>query len=99
MKMDRFVKIMLVLIAGLLVLNFAKNDNSVLRHIPTLETPVEASTPSFIQVGKRYTFGLTVNGYTQVSATVASVDREGWVQQNTGDWINMDFVATLKEVK
>jgi hypothetical protein len=101
MKIDRFMKAVLVIIVGLLILNYLKDGNSSLKHIPSFEAEVSADgAPSFIQVGKTYNFGMnTPNGFVQTQARVSAIDNNGWVQQASGEWMNLSYVLTVKEIK
>src|SRR5947209_234315 len=68
MKIDRFVKLMLVLIALLLALNCTKDLNL---------SSEAAALPSFIQVGKAYNF----SGF---HATVLEIQSSGWLKTDAG---------------
>lgn len=68
MKTDRFAKVMLVIIAGLLLLNCFK-DNGEESSIFS-GTKVEASVPTFIQVGKSYNF------YRGSDEKIIAIDKE-----------------------
>ena len=105
MKVDGFIKAMLVIIAGLLFLNFLstlsfKASNTAdynASTIPFLEGSVTASaSPSFIQVGKKYSF----QSYLTIQATVAEIDKEsGWIKSTSNDWINLNSITIVTEKK
>jgi predicted extracellular nuclease len=107
MKIDRFVKAMLVLIALLLALNCAKDltrssnsrggssnpaansasSSNMASSKPSDETPgpsifeteVEAaSAPTFLQIGKTYTFMQGSGGRTDVE--VLEIQSTGWIK-------------------
>lgn len=93
MKIDRFVKVMLVIIAVLLGLNCVK-DNGSGSSIPFIETKAKATVPAVIQVGKSYGF----RGLGQVK--IKSIDKEsGWIQGEDGIWYNIALVGTFGEAK
>ncbi len=107
MKADRFVKIMLVVIAGLLFLNCFKGDGGKTISIPFLESStVKAAPPAFIQVGKFYEFQLgilVVDG--RVRGKVEKIDENGWlyIQHYSNDkweghsWLNINRVLSCFE--
>ncbi len=87
MKIDRFVKVMLVLIAMLLALNCAKN----------LSPSSEAAAPSFLQVGKKYV-GSGGGGYT--TFTIVEIQNTGWIKAK-GDvgqeiWVNPSALSFIQ---
>lgn len=89
MKIDRFVKVMLVIIAGLLFLNCFNNGPDI------LSRKAKAVIPGFMETGKTYSCGGVGPGYLY---TVISVDKDsGWIRAKTksngigGDseqWVN-----------
>ncbi|MEK6287561.1 MAG: hypothetical protein AABO57_17600 [Acidobacteriota bacterium] len=93
MKIDRFVRVMLVLVALLLALNCATNFNN------SSDSTVEAAPPpSFLQVGKTYTSGAMAFRVTEVSNT-------GWVTAEaqspttgrlTTMWINSNVLPYIE---
>lgn len=102
MKTDRFVKIMLVIIAGLLVLNCFKDNGSDGISIPFLETEVNASVPAFIQKDKTYICSSDIQPL--VSAKVLQIDsNSGWIEINspsTGNtWVNSNSLSNCRESK
>jgi hypothetical protein len=71
MKIDRFVRVMLVLMVTLFVWNCAKD----------IKSPVEAAVPlSFLQVGKSYTGRCPVPPTYAVSFKVLEVQNNGWAK-------------------
>ena len=91
MKTDRFVKVMLVIIAGLLLLNCFK-DNGGGVSVPFMETKAKASVPAFLEVGKSY--GCLLQGADPnlfKAPRIVNIDKEsGWIEVE-GDkrfWIN-----------
>ena len=105
MKVDRCVKIMLVVIAGLLLLNCVKdlpilnsNSNSAnstnSTSTPFLEIPVKASVlPAFIQKGKVYNFVYShygQNGYPDIDkGKVLEIDKDS-------GWLYIEFYESNK---
>jgi hypothetical protein len=83
--MDRFVKVMLVLIALLLAVNFAKDLNS---------SSEAAAPPSFLQVGKSYKF----TGSYNLEGEIMEIQNTGWVKikQSYGIlWVNTNVSFTI----
>ena len=74
---DRFVKVMLVIIAGLLLLNCFKSSDSGGISIPFLETKAKASIPQFVQVGKF----INCAGGPSFDQKITKIDVEsGWLE-------------------
>ncbi len=96
MKTDRFVKAMLVIIAGLLFLNCIDNGSVI--------SPTKASTPAFLQVGKTYNCSGVGAGYEY---TIISTDKEsGWIrakaksngiQPDSESWVNTSLLNHCSE--
>lgn len=87
MKIDRFVKVMLVLIALLLALNCAK----------VLNSPSEAAAPpAFLQVGKSYVFQ-TQGGNAM---EVLDIQNTGWIKAKSYDgsvyWVNTNVCDSIR---
>ena len=85
MKTDRFVKVMLVIIAGLLLLNFFKDNNGGGSIFGV--TKVEASVPTFFQVGKSYTCSTSAQPDQSMSSSpspnmkIIRIDSNGgWIE-------------------
>ncbi len=108
MKTDRFVKVMLVIIAGLLALNIFKSNLNEFA-TPFLETKIEANAPAFIQVGK--TYSCSVTGRPSQNYEIKQIDKEnGWIEARwiiedsagsaTGIfWFNLSHFQNCSEVK
>jgi hypothetical protein len=104
MKTDRFVKVMLVIIAGLLFLNCVK-DNGSGGVSDILGTKIKASVPAFMEQGKIY-YCQSAGGHTY---TVSSIDKEsGWIRAKAksstfeaeGDvWVNTSLLYDCRESK
>ncbi len=82
MKTDRFVKIVLVIIVGLLFLNCFKDNGS--SKIPGIfGTKVQATAPAFLQKGKSYCFnkqGSGAGGYNALPYKILEIDsNSGWL--------------------
>lgn len=94
MKIDRFVKVMLVLIAVLLALNCAKDLES------KMLSSDAAPPPSFLQVGKSYK-GVWPGGSTPF--TVLEVQNTGWIKvQDEGGgfaWLNTSLLLYITPQK
>ena len=73
MKTDRFIKLMLAIIAVLLVLNIFKTNSGEIA-IPLLETKIKATTPSFIQVNK--TYNCSVVGRPSQNYEIKQIDKD-----------------------
>jgi hypothetical protein len=90
---DRFVKVMLVIIVGLLFLNCVKDNGSGGISVPFIETEAKASLPAFLQTEKFYQFNTTGNrtefGVTRefnFGAKVVEIDeKSGWVKVKRWD--------------
>jgi hypothetical protein len=111
---DRFVKIMLVVIAGLLFLNCVKDNGSGGVSIPFLETKARATVPPFIQVGKSYVCEGVV-GISSIASSggqnieiyenykITQIDsNSGWIEaQNASEkiWVNSANLANCQESK
>jgi hypothetical protein len=81
MKTDKFVKMMLVVIASLVLLNCFK-DNGDGISVPFIETKVKASVPPFIQVGKTYSCSSLEPRLApgRSEFTVNNIDKDsGWI--------------------
>jgi hypothetical protein len=86
MKIDRFVKVMLVLIAVLLALNCAKDPNG--------RSVEAAAPPSFLQVGKSYMF----KDYLMAPVEVLEIQNTGWVKvkRDSGvEWVNTNACISI----
>ncbi len=89
MKTDRFVKAMLVIIAGLLLLNCFK-DNGGGISVPFLETKAKASVPAFIQKGNSYECYNPVTLYSMQKEggdKIIQIDSDsGWIEAEGKTW-------------
>ena len=101
MKIDRSVKVMLMLIVVLLALNFAKdiklsahaNDNSKNSKSSLFENTVEAAPPpSFLQVGKSYES--SAGGFI-----VLEIQSTGWIKAKSTSneiiWVNSNAITYI----
>ena len=87
MKTDRFVKVMLVIIAGLLLLNCFNNGSGI------FPPKAKASVPAFIQVGNSYSCGGAGMLYniTKEDQIMQIDSNNGWIEINGKlgkRWIN-----------
>jgi hypothetical protein len=89
MKTDRFMRVMLVLIALLLGANCLKDVRN-----PLTDDAVEAASPAVIQVGKRYILGGPAGGLGGV--TIKEIDRNGWIKGDDGIWYNTAQLVYVK---
>ena len=94
---DRFVKVMLVIIAGLLFLNCFKDGGSS-RISDTFGTKVSATAPAFLEKGKSYNcFG---DGSMNQERKVKTIDKDsGWIELDNGTWVNLSLQHRCTESK
>lgn len=100
---DKFVKLMLIVIAGLLVLNYFKGQAA--SSIPFFESSAQASAPPFIKVGESYNFNFNGPGYGDVK--VLQIDTSGWIKAQELDfngnprgqefWINGSQITAVRQ--
>ena len=96
MKTDIFVKVMLVIIAGLLFLNCFNSGSSI------FPPKAKASVPDFFTVGKTYKCAIPayMGSMSGISSdiTIASIDKDdGWIQNKEGSWENTSLYHRCQE--
>jgi len=104
--MDRFLKVMLVVIACLLILNLIKTTSSEIAN-SFLETRIKADTPTFIQVNK--TYNCNVSDRPSQNYEIKQIDKvNGWIEAKWSfefsgtegiRWFNLTHFQSCSEVK
>ena len=91
MKTDRFVKVMLVIIAGLLLLNCIDKGS-------VISPPIKANAPAFLETNK--TYECANPGGLSVSYKITKIDKDsGWIEDNGTRWVNTAIFFYCEEVK
>ncbi len=100
MKTDRFVKVMLVIIAGLLLLNCFKDNGGGISDVFGTKAKATATAPAFLEKGKTYRCYSNVG----LDYEILEVDKEsGWIKANyilganpSTEWINTANLNSCK---